>query len=107
VGWPLRVVLVRGPSMVPALRDGDHLLVWLGRRRSRVGRIILVELPDGRPLSVKRLSGVDVDGRVRVTGDNDLASTDSRSFGALPADSIRGVVLLRLWPKPGVPPSRR
>jgi nickel-type superoxide dismutase maturation protease len=99
MGWPLRLVVVRGPSMVPALRDGDRLLVWLRppRRTPPIGRIVIVALPD-RPLSVKRLSAVDADGRVRVEGDNEYASTDSRSLGSLPADSLRGVVLMRVWP---------
>jgi hypothetical protein len=88
--------------MVPALRDGDRLLVWLRAPRGTppIGRIVLVSLPD-RPLSVKRLVAVEPDGRIRVEGDNEFASTDSRSLGPLPADALRGVVLLRLWPGAG------
>jgi nickel-type superoxide dismutase maturation protease len=102
VGRPLRLVVVRGPSMVPALRDGDRLLVWLRppRHRAPLGRVVVVQLPD-RPLSVKRLVAVDPDGRIRVEGDNEFGSTDSRTLGSLPADSLRGIVLCRLWPRPG------
>jgi nickel-type superoxide dismutase maturation protease len=98
----LRLVVVRGPSMVPALRDGDRLLVWLRspRRAPPLGRVVVVALPD-RPLSVKRLRAVEPDGRIRVEGDNEFGSTDSRTLGPLPADSLRGVVLFRLWPRPG------
>jgi hypothetical protein len=87
--------------MVPAMRDRDRLLVWLRppRRMPSIGRVVLVALPD-RPLSVKRLAAVEPDGRIRVEGDNEFASTDSRSLGPLPADSLRGIVLLRLWPSP-------
>jgi hypothetical protein len=87
--------------MVPALRHGDRLLVWLGapRRTPSVGRIVLVDLPD-RPLSVKRLVAVETDGSIRVEGDNEFASTDSRTLGALPAASIAGVALARVWPRP-------
>jgi hypothetical protein len=87
--------------MVPALYDGDRLLVWLREpgRTPRIGRVVLVDLP-GRPLSVKRLIAVEDDGRVRVEGDNELASTDSRQLGALPAGVLRGVVVARLWPHP-------
>lgn len=86
--------------MVPALRDGDVVLTWLATGTPKRGRVVLVVLPD-RPLSVKRLVAVNGDGSVVVEGDNPVASTDSRDLGPLPAGSIRGVVLCRLWPKPG------
>ena len=60
----------------------------------------MVELPDA-PLSVKRLIRMDDTGGVWVEGDNPFGSTDSRTLGALPPDSVRGRVLLRLWPRPG------
>ncbi|MGN6472490.1 MAG: S26 family signal peptidase [Mycobacteriales bacterium] len=96
----LRVALVSGPSMAPALRDGDRVVVWMGTpERSPVGRIVLVDLPD-RPLSVKRLVGVNHDGSVLIEGDNEFASTDSRTLGPQPANAVRGRVLGRLWPRP-------
>jgi nickel-type superoxide dismutase maturation protease len=102
MGRPLRLVDVHGASMVPALRHGDRLLAWLRapRRTPAVGRIVVVELPD-RPLSVKRLVAVEPGGALRVEGDNEYASTDSRTLGALPRSSLRGVVLVRVWPRPG------
>jgi nickel-type superoxide dismutase maturation protease len=101
VDWPLRLVVVHGPSMVPTLRHGDQLLVWLSapRRTPSIGTIVVVELPD-RPLAVKRLTAVEVNGDVRVEGDNEFGSTDSRTLGALSADVLRGVVLARIWPRP-------
>jgi nickel-type superoxide dismutase maturation protease len=97
MGWPLRIATVRGPSMVPALRDGQRVLVWLARprRTPAVGRVVLVELPGG-PLAIKRLAAIGADGRVEVSGDNPYGSTDSRQLGPLPAAAIRGVVLCRL-----------
>jgi signal peptidase I len=85
--------------MVPTLRDGDRVLVRISERPAPVGRVVLVELPD-RPLSVKRLVAVEDGGLVRVEGDNEFASTDSRVLGALPRDAIKGVVVARLWPRP-------
>jgi nickel-type superoxide dismutase maturation protease len=102
MGWPLRIARVRGPSMVPTLRDGDRVLVWLAapRRTPRVGQVVVVDLPD-RPLSIKRLSVVDADGSVEVTGDNPYGSTDSRELGVVPASAIRGIGLVRTWRRPG------
>jgi nickel-type superoxide dismutase maturation protease len=99
--WPLRVVTVEGPSMVPTFRHGDRLLVWLRspRRTPQIGTIVLVQLPD-RPLSVKRLTGVEPDGSVRVEGDNPLGSTDSRQLGSLPVAALRGRVLHRIGRPP-------
>ncbi len=100
--WPLRIALVRGPSMVPTLHDGDRVLVLHGRprRTPRVGRVVLVALPD-RPLSIKRITAVDPAGHIEVGGDNPYGSTDSRDLGALPTDAILGIGLLRVWRRPG------
>jgi hypothetical protein len=86
--------------MVPSLRDGDRVLVRMGTPADApIGRIVLVDLPD-RPLSVKRLVAVEDGGSIRVEGENEFASTDSRSLGPQPADAMKGVVLARLWPRP-------
>ena len=95
----LRVALVRGPSMVPTLKDGDRVLVRMRGGRLPVGRVVLVELPN-RPLAVKRLVAVEPGGQVRIEGDNEFGSTDSRTLGPQPAAAVRGVVLARIWPRP-------
>ncbi|MGV9255371.1 signal peptidase I [Streptomyces sp. NPDC003697] len=43
------------------------------------------------------------DGTVFVLGDNRRHSVDSRQFGPVPVGQVRGRVLLRWWPHPGVP----
>jgi nickel-type superoxide dismutase maturation protease len=107
MGWPLRIALVRGPSMVPTLRDGDRVLVWLRRprRTPKIGAVVLVDLPD-RPLSIKRVAEVHPDGRISLAGDNPHGSTDSRELGALAPSAVQGIALLRLWPRPGRIPQR-
>jgi phage repressor protein C with HTH and peptisase S24 domain len=98
----LRLAVVRGPSMVPTLRDGDRVLVRFGAvGGAAVDRVVLLELPD-RPLSVKRLVAIEPDGTVRVEGDNPYGSTDSRTLGPMPREAIKGVVLARLWPRPQI-----
>ena len=84
--------------MAPALRHGDQVLVLFGRRTAP-GQVVVVALPDGT-LGVKRLIRAD-DGGAWVEGDNPFGSTDSRSLGQFPPESVRGRVLLRLWPRPG------
>src|SRR3954447_15347780 len=105
---PLRRVLVTGPSMAPAIRHGDQLLVDVRpeRRPTHAGDVVVVRLPD-RPLSVKRVGRVESDGSVWVEGDNSFGSTDSRDLGAVPREAVVGRILLRLWPHPGrLPPAQ-
>jgi phage repressor protein C with HTH and peptisase S24 domain len=92
---PLGRVLVRGRSMEPTLRDGDHLLVrWGGAPRP--GRLVVVRWP-GRPLSVKRASVLADDGWW-VERDNPAEGVDSWQTGPVPPADVLGTVLLRLWP---------
>jgi nickel-type superoxide dismutase maturation protease len=96
--WPLGRVLVQGPSMVPALRSGDQLLVrWRGRQRRSVrpGDVVVVRRPDG--LDVKRVQRHEPDGWW-VEGDNPYDSMDSRSYGVVPDADVVGRVLVRYWP---------
>jgi signal peptidase I len=99
--WGDRVV-VTGPSMTPALRPGDRLLVHRTRRVRR-GQLVVVGDPrmPAREV-VKRVAGapgdtVVVDGRtlragdgVLVVGDDHRRSTDSRHYGPVPALLVRG-----------------
>ena len=86
--------------MEPRLREGDRLLVRYGAR-VRPGVRVLVRFPDGT-LAVKRAT----EARTTRTGDpgwwvlsdNPEEGVDSRHRGVLPADAVRAVVLLRVWP---------
>ena len=91
-------VLVAGSSMEPALRAGDMLLVGYGAR-VRPADVVVVALPGGRPLSVKRAVQHTSDGWW-VEGDNAGASTDSRQVGAVADEAVLGRVVLRYWPRP-------
>jgi nickel-type superoxide dismutase maturation protease len=101
--WPWRSAVVRGPSMSPALADGDWVLIGL-RSRPRPGAVVLVRWPQ-RPtqLSVKRAIGRHGDGWW-VEGDNPGGSTDSRQLG--PAQVV-AVVHARLWPAPRIQAAER
>ena len=80
--------------MEPTLRDGDLLLV-LWNARGRPGRMAVVDLPGGRPMSVKRLAHRQ-DGGWWVDRDNPAEGVDSWVVGVLPPHAVRALVLARL-----------
>jgi len=66
------------PNIDPARLDG----VWIG------------------PVTVP-------DGDLFLLGDDREGSVDSRAFGTVPVDNVRGVVVGRIWPSPGGLPEDR
>ena len=91
---PLMRVAIAERSMEPALQPGDW---WLVRRWGpiRPGAIVVLEQPGRERLLVVKRAIREVEGGWWVEGDNPAASTDSRSYGPVPASSIRGVLWLR------------
>ena len=103
---PFRVE-VTGRSMEPALLPGDYLVATKARSIRR-GALVVVGRP-GQPdfELVKRVAAVGgdrIEGRILepdeywIVGDRSELSTDSRTFGPVTKDQIRGVVRLRYWP---------
>jgi nickel-type superoxide dismutase maturation protease len=91
-------VIVAGSSMAPALHQGDMLLVAYGAR-IHPADVVVVALPGGRPLSVKRAVQHTAEGWW-LEGDKAQASTDSRSLGWIDDGAVLGRVVLRYWPRP-------
>jgi len=100
-----------GDSMRPALEPGDRVLVFRGTRPRR-GHVVALEDPR-RPerTMVKRVAAgpgetvtltggleIHADRRYILLGDNTSATTDSRHFGPVDRDRIRGTVLYRYFP---------
>jgi nickel-type superoxide dismutase maturation protease len=90
---------VTGESMLPVLKPGDVVLADpLAYRHSppQPGDIVIARHPLRRDVTlIKRVSAVSEDGRCRLEGDNPAASTDSRTFGWVAAEQVRGRVTSR------------
>ncbi len=99
--FPLRRFRVEDDSMRPTLEPGDYVLVnrWSYRlRQPAEGDLVVVRDPDGpERFLVKRIVGI-VDRGVRVAGDNESRSRDSRAFGPIGHENIVGKVWLRVKP---------
>jgi phage repressor protein C with HTH and peptisase S24 domain len=92
------MALVSGLSMIPTLAPGERLLVRTD------GPIVIGDIAvfrRGDQFEVKRITRIEADG-IFVQGDNDLVSTDSRTYGVIPHEEVIGVATYRLWPKPGI-----
>ena len=92
-----RMAVVSGLSMIPTLAPGERLLV------RHDGPIVLgdiVVFKRDQQFEVKRILRIEADG-IFVQGDNDLVSTDSRTYGLIPHDDVLGTATYRLWPNPG------
>jgi nickel-type superoxide dismutase maturation protease len=98
---PFRVE-VEGSSMAPTLESGDWA-VAVAPRRVRRGEIVVVEHPERPGFDlVKRVTAVSGDrapsgvllgvGWVWVEGDHADGSTDSRAFGPVRMEGVRGIV---------------
>ena len=83
--------------MIPTLAPGERLLVRTDGPIV-IGDIVVFERAG--QFDVKRILRIEADG-IFAQGDNDLVSTDSRSYGLIPFDDVVGTVTYRLWPKPG------
>jgi signal peptidase I len=81
---------VSGPSMEPALTDGDTVLVD-PRGAPAVGDIVIARHPSQDTTVAKRVDHITDAGAVFLKGDGTV-STDSRDYGPLPPDRVLGVV---------------
>jgi nickel-type superoxide dismutase maturation protease len=87
---------VEGDSMRPTLNDGDTVLIAQGAHVGP-GDIVLARHPYKQSVKMlKRISGFDGAGRYDLIGDDPVTSTDSRTFGTVPATDLLGKVVCRL-----------
>jgi nickel-type superoxide dismutase maturation protease len=90
---------VTGASMLPVLKPGDVVLADPFAYRHghlQPGDIVIARHPlRGDVHLIKRVSAVTEDGRCRLEGDNPAESTDSRAFGLVAVEQVRGRVTSR------------
>jgi nickel-type superoxide dismutase maturation protease len=96
---PFGVVDVAGPSMVPALYDGDQVLVRYGAP-IRSGAVVLFRHPLRQDLLVVKRAEGRRRGGWWLLSDNQFVESDSREYGAVPEELVLGRVLLRMRPRP-------
>jgi len=91
-----QAVRVSGTSMIPTLDDGDIVIITRGPRPGDRD-VVLVPHPFKRSVSIlKRIAAITENGRVELRGDNPDESTDSRTFGSVPIEYIKGKAVCRL-----------
>ena len=85
--------LVRGPSMVPALRDGDCVVVRR-RRRVRPGDVVVARFRSRPDLLVVKRAVEASEGGWLLASDNPFAE------GPSGVADVEATVVLRYWPWP-------
>jgi nickel-type superoxide dismutase maturation protease len=93
----LMVAKVQGESMAPKYRSGDLVLIKKSKKARR-NNIVIAQRPDREELLIiKRVTTLTNNG-YWLQGDNSEFSDDSRIFGEVPKELIKGVVLFKYWP---------
>jgi nickel-type superoxide dismutase maturation protease len=85
--------------MLPSLKSGDTVIV-APSSKVKLGDIGAAAHPFKQSVTViKRVESIDSNSRFVLIGDNPEASTDSRTFGSVPAEDIFGKVIARQFPQ--------
>lgn len=112
------VVCLKGPSMLPTISDAGDVVImdktsttFFKTPQLHSGDVVIAVTPHGKRVC-KRVSGMEGDavtdergkktlvppGHVWLLGDNPPRSNDSRSYGAVPLDNVKGKVVWRVYP---------
>lgn len=87
---------IQGDSMLPTLKPRQETLIdprAYKHTHPFPGDVVIADHPQQPGLRiVKRVLFVESDGRCYLQGDNKLESKDSRQFGLVPLNKIRGKI---------------
>ncbi|MDC7126985.1 MAG: signal peptidase I [Spirochaetales bacterium] len=86
------IIKVSGNSMLPDIHNGDIAVIRrnrLTKRETSVGDIVIFVNPVTEQLNIKKCTALYGD-TIFVTGTNLPESTDSRAFGRITKNSIKG-----------------
>jgi nickel-type superoxide dismutase maturation protease len=95
-----KTFVVRGEAMEPTYKEGDYLLVKKQDNYQK-GDVITFKYPkDQKQHFIKRISDIPKEKEYFVLGDNLKHSSDSRSWGTVSHDLVRGKVIKKYldWP---------
>lgn len=85
-------------SMNPTIADGEVVLVDKNATDYKVGDIVLAQHPLQLDLQiVKRIQSINDKGHYFLIGDNPEDSEDSRHYGAVTLEYIKGKVIARTF----------
>ena len=88
--------ICEGHSMSPTLKDGEVVLVDRAAKIA-VGDIVIARHPiEQNSEIVKRVTQINEQGHYFLVGDNLEESNDSRHFGAVTREYIKGKIVARL-----------
>lgn len=86
---------VSGDSMLPTFKTGDCVLID-PKAKVTVGDVVLANHPYKKSVRmIKRITSIDSNANYFLAGDNKADSTDSQTFGKIPAKCILGKVVSR------------
>ena len=92
----LHKYICEGTSMNPTLKDGEVVLVDRKPEKIEVGDIVVAKHPvEQTGEIVKRVARINERGHYFLVGDNAEDSNDSRTFGAVSREYIKGKVVSR------------
>jgi hypothetical protein len=94
----LRLIRIRGNSIAPYLRDGEVAVIlrprWLRKPLRKGDFIVFHEKMHGT--LIKQIDSLSADGKQFFVRGLDDFSTDSRLFGAIPYEQVKGKVIFRI-----------